>query len=247
MLVEMNAPFRPPEHSDRSMIDKVRKLLAMAEGTDHPEEADAFARKAADLIARHRVSESALREVNPDELEIAELDLGRGAYVRARFHLLAGIAEAHGCLATFMTGARGTVAHVTGHRRDTLTVRVLFTSLLSQMTHRAGTERRATAAATQRWRRSFMFGFADQVASMLQSARDEAIAATDDPHSILPALRAQDAVVRDYAGQRLGRIVTARPAAPAVRDGLRAGRQAAAESDVGRVRLRGRAAIGTGS
>lgn len=92
-----------------------------------------------------------------------------------------------------------------------------------------------------------MFGFADQVASMLQSARDEAIAETDDPHSTLPALRAQDAVVRDYAGQRLGRIVTARPAAPAVRDGLRAGRQAAAESDVGRVRLRGRTAIGTGS
>ena len=242
-----DAPSTERSTAEQSVIAKVRKLLAMAEGTDNPEESDAFARKAADLIARHRVSESALREVDHGQLEVAELDLGRGAYVRARFHLLAGIAEAHGCLATFMTGSRGTLAHVTGHRRDTLAVRVLFTSLLSQMTHRAGAERRATAAATQRWRRSFMFGFADEVAAMLQSARNEAIAATDDPASTLPALRAQDEVVREFAGERLGRIVTARPAAPAVRDGLRAGRQAAAESDVGRVRLRGRAAIGRGS
>jgi hypothetical protein len=242
-----DAPSTDRSTAEQSVIAKVRKLLAMAEGTDNPEESDAFARKAADLIARHRVSESALREVDHGQLEVAELDLGRGAYVRARFHLLAGIAEAHGCLATFMTGSRGTLAHVTGHRRDTLAVRVLFTSLLSQMTHRAGSERRATAAATQRWRRSFMFGFADEVAAMLQSARHEAIAATDDPASTLPALRAQDEVVREFAGERLGRIVTARPAAPAVRDGLQAGRRAAAESDVGRVRLRGRTAIGSGS
>ena len=232
---------------DSALIDKVRKLLAMAEGTDIAEEADAFARKAADLIARHRVSEASLREVNPDELEIIELDLGRGAYVRARFHLLAGIADAHGCLATFMTGSRGTIAHITGHRRDTLTARVLFTSLLAQMNTRAGAERRATAAATQRWRRAFMFGFADQVAAMLETARAEAVSATPDPGSILPALRAQEAVVRDFANERLGRIVSARPAAPAVRDGLNAGRRAAADSDVGRVRLRGRAAIGAGS
>lgn len=242
-----DAPSTAPAEADQRVIDKVRKLLAMAEGTDNSEEADAFARKAADLIARHRVTESALRDIDPDQLEVAELDLGRGAYVRARFHLLAGIAEAHGCLATFMTGGRGTLAHITGHRRDTLAVRVLFTSLLSQMTQRAALERRATAAATQRWRRSFMFGFADEVAAMLQTARSEAIAATDDPASTVPALRAQDVVVREFAGERLGRIVTARPAAPAVRDGLRAGRQAAAESDVGRVRLRGRAAIGRGS
>ena len=242
-----DAPSTARAEADQGVIDKVRKLLAMAESTDNSEEADAFARKAADLIARHRVTESALRDVDPDQLEVAELDLGRGAYVRARFHLLAGVAEAHGCLATFRTGGRGTLAHITGHRRDTLAVRVLFTSLLSQMTQRAALERRATSAATQRWRRSFMFGFADEVAAMLQTARSEAIAATDDPASTVPALRAQDVVVREFAGERLGRIVTARPAAPAVRDGLRAGRQAAAESDVGRVRLRGRAAIGRGS
>ena len=86
-----------------------------------------------------------------------------------------------------------------------------------------------------------------QVAAMLETARAEAVSATPDPGSTLPALRAQEAVVRDFANERLGRIVSARPAAPAVRDGLNAGRRAAADSDIGRVRLRGRAAIGAGS
>ena len=237
----------PHSEIDEATLDRVRKLLTMAERTDNTEEADAFSRKAAELIARHRISDLALQQADPAELSIAEVPLGRGAYVRARYHLLAAVAEANGCIATFMTGERATVGHITGYRSDVDSVRILFTSLHQQMSARAASQRRSTGAATQRYRRSFMFGFATEVAEMLQAAETDAVASHRDPESLVPMLLDREQRVREFAGQRLGRIVTARPAAPAVRDGVLAGRRAAADADIGRTRLPSRAAIGRGS
>lgn len=239
----MDDHSRDPRTADEAVIARVRKLLAMAEGTDNTDEADAFSRKAADLIIRHRLSPESLATIDPSELVMHELEIGRGAYVRARFHLLSGIAGAHGCFATFATRLHGTVAHVSGHRRDVTTVEILYASLHQQMASRAAGQRRATAAATQRFRRSFMFGFADEVAAMLALAREEAVAEHPDPGSVLPALLAEAERVRTFVGERLGRIVSARPVAPAVRDGVVAGRRAAAEADIGRARLRSVPAI----
>ncbi len=241
--MEVNAPH----HIDGGLLERVRKLLTMAERTDNPAEADAFSRKAAELIARHRIDITDLQRHEPGDLVIEAVPLGRGAYVRARFHLLAGIAEAHGCMATFMTMATGTVAHVTGYHSDVEAVRVLFTSLHQQMSVRASGERRSTPAATQRYRRSFMFGFAAQVAEMMSEAHKAAVEAHPEGESVLPVLADRDARVKEFASDRLGRIVTARPAAPAVRDGVAAGRRAAADADIGRTRINGRRAIAKGS
>ena len=231
---------------DDTTLSRVRKLLAMAERTENIDEADAFSRKAADLVAKYRISDDELRERDPSELAIEEVILGRGAYVRARFHLLAGIADANGCIATFMTGDAGTTGHITGYRRDVDVVRVLFSSLHSQMSSRAAAERRSTGAATQRYRRSFMFGFAAQVTEMMQAAHDDAVASHADPSSIHPVLVARHECVKEFAGERLGRIVTARAAAPAGIDGVIAGRRAASEADIGRPRFPTRAALEAG-
>lgn len=232
---------------DASTLERVRKLLAMAERTENDVEADAFSRKAAELIARHRIAPEQLRvHTDAADLIIEEIELGRGAYVRGRYHLLAGIADAHGCIATFMTQQHGTVGHVTGQRTDVEVVLVLYNSLHQQMASRASANRRSTAAATQRYRRSFMFGFAAQVSEMMREAYEDAIASHPDPASIHPVLLDRREKVKDFAGQQLGRIVTARPAAPAVRDGVIAGRQAATSADIGRSRLPSRRAIGRG-
>ena len=53
-----------------SLIEKVRKLLAMAEGTANRNEADAFSRKAAELIAAHRIDPERLRQAVHDELGV---------------------------------------------------------------------------------------------------------------------------------------------------------------------------------
>ena len=43
---------------------RVQKLIAVAERTTHPDESDAFSRKAAELIARYRLSAEALRSAS---------------------------------------------------------------------------------------------------------------------------------------------------------------------------------------
>ena len=41
--------------SEAELLGRVRKLLDKAEGTTNAHEADAFSRKAAELIAEHRI------------------------------------------------------------------------------------------------------------------------------------------------------------------------------------------------
>src|SRR6056297_2901507 len=96
--------------SPDSLIGKVRKLLAMAEGSSNPNEADAFSRKAAELIADHRIQPEQLTAPAAGDLRVDEYELGRGAYVRGRLALLQAIADPHKCKVVFQAGQRGTTA-----------------------------------------------------------------------------------------------------------------------------------------
>ena len=108
--------------------------------------------------------------------------------------------------------------------------------------------RRPTPAATQRWRRSFLFGFAERVAQMLGAAR-EAAARTAPPSAgggSLPAVPAREAQVRQFAASAFGRVVAARPPAPAQASAWRDGHRAAGAVDIGRSRIAGRRALPKG-
>lgn len=235
------------EPIDSSLIAKVRKLLAMAEGTSNVNESDAFSRKAAELIAEHRIDPERLRQSANDELRVLQVALGRGAYVRGRLALLQVIGDAHGCRTVFEVHARGTVAMVAGFRGDLETVELLYNSLHTQAAARMAAERRATPAATQQWRRSFLFGYADQIRTMLRVTADAAVQRVHPSSAALPALRARDKRVDEFARQQFGRVVAARRPKPATVTGWQAGMQAATGADLGRQRLAGLRAIGRGA
>lgn len=240
-------PSNPGSAAHRAMIDKVRKLLAMAERSPHPDEADAFSRKAAELIAAHRLDPDRLTEAADDVVDITNVDLGRGAYVRARLALLSAVATAHGCRVVFGAGRHGTVAHVAGLRSDLETVDVLYTSLHAQAAARMAAEHRSTGAATQRWRRSFLFGFAHEVGTMLRRSQEQAERdSADRGRSTLPALLAREQRAEELLQQRFGRIVAARAPASPTATGYHAGRDAASRSDLGRPRVRATPALGPG-
>lgn len=248
MMREMTVvPLFPAESPDSSLIAKVRKLLAMAEGTANPNEADAFSRKAAELIAAHRIDADHLRSSSSDELGVLSVTLGRGAYVRGRLALLQAIGDAHGCRTVFETHDRGTVALVAGFRPDLDAVELLYNSLHTQAASRMAIERRATPAATQQWRRSFLFGYAEEVRAMLRSTADQAVQRVHPSNAALPVLRARGKRVDEYARQRFGRVVAARRPKAATVTGWQAGRQAASRADIGRQRLPGLRAIGRGA
>jgi hypothetical protein len=232
---------------DAGLIAKIRKLLAMAEGSANPNEADAFSRKAAELIAAHRIDPERLRARPDDPLGVRTIPVGRGAYVRARLALLQAVADAYGCRVVFQAGASGTVALVAGFTSDLDTTEVLYTSLHAQASARMAAEQRRTGAATQRWRRSFLFGYAAEVARMLQASEQQAAARVHGSADTLPVLRDREQLVRDFARERFGRVVAARPASPATATGWVAGRDAASRADVGRSAVDGRRAIGRGA
>ena len=219
----------------------------MAEGSPNQNEADAFSRKAAELIAAHRIDPERLRAESGDDLDVLEMPLGRGAYVRGRLAVLSVVGEAHGCRVVFEVRNRGTVAFVAGFRSDLETTSLLYHSLHTQASSRMAAERRATAAATQQWRRSFLFGYADQLRSMFRSTADEAERHTVASQTTVPALRARDRRVEEFSRERFGRVVAARRPKAATPTGWQAGRDAAARADLGRERVGGRRAIGRGA
>lgn len=242
--------YPKPEDTD-ALITKVAKLLTMAERTDNPEEADAFSRKAAQLIADHRLDPDRLFvERTGDPLEVWSIPIGRGAYVRARLRLIGVIAESHDCQMLYQSQATGTVALVFGFRSDLRAVEVLYTSLHAQASAQMARVTRATGAATQRWRRSFLFGFADTVGIMLAetTAETERALGPEVGSRLAPARLARERQVSDFVTQRFPKVGRARPSVSPYRAGYSEGSLAAKRhADLGRERLAARVAIGSGS
>ena len=222
-----------------------------AAATSNVHEADTFSRKAAELVARHRIDPTALAGRGRDDLAVREIALGRGAYVRGRLALLMAVAEAHDSRVVFSATPSGTIAHVAGHTSDLDVVEVMYTSLHAQAASQMSAERRPTSAATQRFRRSFLFGYADRVAKSFDEVRSGAEAASPTPvevdgvgRSLVRLARGQR--VEEFVGQRFGRVRTARSAAGAEVTGWSAGSVAAEQADLGHRRLDGRRSLGPG-
>jgi hypothetical protein len=240
---------RVQDPADRSLVVRVRKLLDKAAATSNVHEADAFSRKAAELVARHRIDPDALVDPLGEDLAVREISLGRGPYVRARLSLLMAVAEEHDARVVFGARPTGTIAYVAGYRSDLDIVEVMYHSLHTQAAGRMARERRATGAATLAHRRSFLFGFAAQVGKLLEQARRTA--ETDAGPSVSGAgvalaRRERGQRVEEFIGERFGRVRSARTARGAQLGGWVAGTQAAAGADLGRTRIAGRRSLGPG-
>ncbi len=236
---------------DAGLVARVRKLMDKAAATTNVHEAEAFSHKAAELVARHRIDPASLAELRSDELAVREVWLGRGAYVRARLALLTAVAEAQEARVVFAATPTGTVAYVAGYSSDLDVVEVMYTSLHTQAAAQMAAERRTTSAATQRYRRSFLFGYADRVAKSLDDARRAAEAASPTEVPLDSAGRSlvrreRGAQIDEFLQQQFGRIRVARTSAGAEVTGWSAGSDAAGRADLGRQRLGGRRSLGSG-
>lgn len=242
---------RPDTEPAESLVARVRKLLDKAERTDNEHESEAFARKAAELVAQYRIQPEHLDEVRErDDLSIVEINIGRGAYVRGRLALLMAIADAHDVRVVFRAMPEGTIAYAAGHRRDLDVVEVMYTSLHQQASSQMATIRRSTGAATQRFRRSFLFGFATRLGALLAETRSSVEAAAGSAeHVAANALALQERAdkVDEFVRSSWGRVRSAGAPRSVQPDGFASGVSAAERADVGRTRLGGRAALGPGA
>jgi hypothetical protein len=190
----------PP--ADPRMLDRVRALLAKAESTTFPEEAEAYTAKAQELMARHSIDQAMLgaragaRHV-PDAVRIG-VD---SPYEAAKALLLQNVAEANRCRSIW-SGELG-FATVFGFPTDLEAVELLHTSLLVQATAamlHAGPQRdRWGRSRTRSFRLSFLNAYAIRIGQRLRQATDAASAdaAAQPGHAgLLPVLAARDEEVQ---------------------------------------------------
>jgi len=247
---DTNRSDHPRSGDDDALLERIRKLFAKSRSTTNTHEAELFARKAADLAARHRIDPGRLADAaRHDELAIREIDLGRGAYMRARLSLLMAVADHHDARVVFEARPGGTVALVAGFRSDLDVIELMYASLHQQASAQMASIRRPTGAATQRYRRSFLFGFASRVGELLDEAHSAAEAslahdASQRPGASELVLRHRAERVDDFARQSFGRVRAARRPAAAQAGAWHDGSAAAERADLGRSRLGPRRQLG---
>ncbi len=227
----------------------IRGLLAKAESTEFPAEAEAFTAKAQAMMTEARLDEASVRAGS------GRRSTGRAAsairisidepYVSSKRSLLHVVAGANDVRCVFHRGVD--LATLVGPVGQLAHVELLFTSLLIQV-QAALTTAAADAPAgdhirSRGYRSSFIVGFAGRIGERLRQARDTSLAgATAD---VLPVLAADDRATAELFERVVGRTTRFRSSASYDADGVRAGASAADRAALRETGLNGAVTVTT--
>ncbi|MFG2552037.1 DUF2786 domain-containing protein [Streptomyces sp. NPDC048581] len=178
------------------MLTRVRALLAKAEATGFPEEAEALTAKAQELMARHSIDEALLagRDHAPKDAPGACRIGVEPPYEQAKAVLLDAVATANHCRAVWNEPFG--FCTVIGFEGDLEAVELLYTSLLVQaqtaMTKAEAAQRAGGRKRTKTFRQSFLAAYAHRIGTHLTVA-----AQTQVTQDLLPVLASREVAVTD--------------------------------------------------
>ncbi|MFD9124473.1 DUF2786 domain-containing protein [Kitasatospora sp. NPDC059571] len=210
------------------MLGRIRALLAKAESTDFPEEAEALTAKAQQLMAQHSIDEALLAAGAPAKDSPAALRIGVDQpYESPKAMLLDAVAAANRCKVVW--AKEFGFCTIVGFDADLDAVELLYTSLLVQATaamNRAGSRRHQDGAPrTKAFRQSFLVSYAARIRERLAEAtervtadaaagrhlREDGTAEVSVPDErLLPALAAREQAVDDTVGRMFPKLVSQR-------------------------------------
>ncbi|MFF9032077.1 DUF2786 domain-containing protein [Streptomyces iakyrus] len=179
--------------TESRMLPRIRALLAKAEATGFPEEAEALSAKAQELMARHSVDEALLaaRAPSPDAPGACRIGV-EPPYEQAKAVLLDAVAGANHCRAVWNEPFG--FSTVVGFETDLEAVELLYTSLLVQsttaMTKAEARQRAGGRKRTKTFRQSFLAAYAHRIGTRLAAAAETQV--TDD---LLPVLASREVAV----------------------------------------------------
>lgn len=195
-------PSRRPQNT--RVLEKVRALLAKAESTTFPEEAEALSAKAQELMARHAIDSAMVaagaRSTGVDGGPTGARVPVDDPYAGAKSILLSEVAAANRCRAVWSKGLG--FSTVLGFDSDLEFVDVLYTSLLVQATSAmvaAGSQvDRSGRSRTRSFRQAFLLAYASRIGHRLREAEaaSRAAAAEEYGEALLPVLADRSAAVR---------------------------------------------------
>lgn len=226
---------------DTRLLDRVRALLAKAESTSFPAEAEAYTAKAQELVTRHSLDVALLVARSGDTARVVPFARRIGvdhAYEGEKASLLDAVAGANRCH-TVWSPEFG-FSTVFGFDADLDAVDLIYTSLLVQA-HRAMARTeppggKAGRARLKSFRQSFLVAFAVRIGERLTGAAQAAVAdatgtgngnGVTDPAGLLPVLASRDEQVRETMQRVFPRTVRARGSRVDSREGWDSGREAA--------------------
>ncbi|MFH8608910.1 DUF2786 domain-containing protein [Streptomyces sp. NPDC018029] len=217
-----------PVQGEPRTLTRIRALLAKAEATGFPEEAEALTAKAQELMARHSLDEALLAARTHAKDAPGACRVGVDApYETAKAILLDAVAAANHCKAVW-NEAYG-FSTVVGFEPDLESVELLYTSLLVQgttaMTKAEAGQRAAGRKRTKTFRQAFLMAYAHRIGGRLAAAGEHAVTeaareaagptgsgggAETDPAALLPVLAARDVAVTEHTERMFPETTTTR-------------------------------------
>lgn len=200
---------RPGTHS--RMLTRIRALLAKAEATGFPQEAEALTAKAQELMARHSVDEALLAAQAPDPDAPGACRIGvEPPYEQAKAVLLDAVAVANHCRAVW--NEPFAFSTVVGFEADLEAVELLYTSLLVQaqsaMAKAEAAQRSGGRRRTKTFRQSFLAAYAHRIGVRLGEIAAAAETAVDD--ALLPVLATRAVAVTAATDRMFPQTVSTR-------------------------------------
>ncbi|MFC8870301.1 DUF2786 domain-containing protein [Streptomyces sp. NPDC057148] len=183
-------------------LARIRALLAKAEATGYPEEAEALSAKAQELMARHSVDEALLAAGAPAPDAPGACRIGvEPPYEQAKAVLLDAVADANHCRAVWNESLG--FSTVVGFEGDLESVELLYTSLLVQaeaaMAKAEAAQRAGGRKRTKTFRQSFLAAYAHRAGTRLRAAAEAATAEGGAAAGVdlLPVLASREVAVTD--------------------------------------------------
>ena len=232
---------RQENRPESRALARIRALLAKAEATGYPEEAEALSAKAQELMARHSVDEALLSAHAPAPDAPGACRIGvETPYEQAKAVLLDAVADANHCRAVWNEPLG--FSTVVGFEADLEAVELLYTSLLVQaeaaMTKAEAAQRAGGRKRTKTFRQSFLAAYAHRAGTRLRAAA-EAVAAEAGRAGdvdLLPVLASRDVAVTDRLERMFPETTTTRLRGAGDAAGWTEGTRAADHAEVGRRR-----------
>jgi Protein of unknown function (DUF2786) len=221
---------------DQRSLGRVRALLAKAESTEFPEEAEALTSRAQELMTRHSIDDALLAAAGSrgagESLPSARRLFVDNPYEAAKVLLLDVVAGANRCR-TIWHRHLG-MCTVFGFPADLDAVELLFTSLLVQATTatvQAGSRRDAYGRSrTRSFRQSFLTSYAQRIGERLADsagvAQRQAVAESPGT-DLVPVLAARDGAVKQAVDEMFPELTKRSVTSATDREGWLRGRAAA--------------------
>ena len=226
-----------------SVIDKVQKLLAHAEGTSNAQEAENYYAKAQELMAKHSITKAMLASLGEDvqqDAVVITIDAPKRKKLNEARRQLANYLAKSNRSRCVVHPSEGKI-YIIGMQRDVEFINVLFASLMVHMTARMIEEEIwqgiEGTGPCQVFRNNFAHAYATRIYERVQEVNKKVTQQIEQEtgRSVALALRNTTSIVQGKVDERFPKLSTRRGSfGKSDASGRAAGRRAADEASLGR-------------